>query len=44
VLRGAARARLWHVAAMAFTTGQRQGGVLAMRRTDIESDHTRSSS
>lgn len=38
LLRQAAPARLWHVAAVALYTGQRQGDVLAMRWSDIEAD------
>lgn len=37
-LREVAPQRLWHVAAMALYTGQRQGDVVAMRWSDIEAD------
>lgn len=37
-LRTVAQPRLWHVAAMALYSGQRQGDVLAMRWTDIEDE------
>lgn len=37
-LHAVASQRLWHVAAMALYTGQRQGDVLAMRWSDIEGD------